>query len=54
MIFARFLANDRLVIGFSLAILGITALLVAGNLLLRLADDRPTRQATADTVEQAS
>jgi len=34
MIFARFLANDRLVIGFSLAILGITALLVAGNLLL--------------------
>ncbi|WP_083453266.1 FAD binding domain-containing protein [Desulfatitalea tepidiphila] len=27
---------------------------VAGNLLLRLADDRPTRQATADTVEQAS
>ncbi len=34
MIFARFLANDRLVIGFSLAILGITALLIAGNLLV--------------------
>ncbi|MGE0151641.1 MAG: urea ABC transporter permease subunit UrtC [Reyranellaceae bacterium] len=33
MIFARFLANDRLVIGFAAAILGITALLIAGNLL---------------------
>jgi len=32
MIFARFIANDRLLIGFTAILLGVTALLIVGNL----------------------